>query len=51
LLRKNEKNLAVNHKTDDELFKAAQSRKPDWSKGSKVETGVKITVGIGSESL
>lgn len=39
----------VSHKTNDDLFEAAQARKPDWSKGkSKAETGVKITVGIGS---
>lgn len=40
-------NFQVQHKTNDDLFKEAQARKPDWSKGkSKTETSVKITVGI-----
>jgi hypothetical protein len=37
----------VSHKTNDDLFKEAQARKPDWSKGKfKAETAVTITVGI-----
>jgi Fe2+ transport system protein FeoA len=40
-------NLSVAHKTQDELFKEAQARKPDWSKGKlKAESAVTITVGI-----
>jgi hypothetical protein len=38
--------VSVSHKTQDELFKEAQARKPDWSKGSKAEKAVIITVGI-----
>lgn len=42
--------LTVGHKTQDELFREAQARKPDWSKGAhRAEKAVTITVGIAEE--
>lgn len=45
-LARKKMDMSVTHKTQDDLFREAQARKPDWSKGTRKETAMSITVGI-----